>query len=57
MRGCRGRDRMVVGFTTTCVSSAYHHTSCVFEPHSLRGVLDNVAKINQDQRQFLTVLI
>jgi hypothetical protein len=31
---------MVVGFTTTCVSSAYHHTSCVFEPHSLRGVLD-----------------
>jgi len=23
--GCRGRDRMVVGFTTTCVISAYHH--------------------------------
>jgi hypothetical protein len=23
--GCRGRDRMVVGFTTTCVISAFHH--------------------------------
>ena len=21
----RGRDRMVVGFTITCVTSAYHH--------------------------------
>jgi len=25
MRGCRGRDHMVVGFTTTCAISAYHH--------------------------------
>jgi hypothetical protein len=24
-RGCRSHDRMVVGFTTTCVISAYHH--------------------------------
>jgi len=23
--GRRGRDHMVVGFTTTCVISAYHH--------------------------------
>jgi hypothetical protein len=23
--GRRGRDRMVVGFTTTCTISAYHH--------------------------------
>ena len=23
--GRRGRDRMVVGFTTTCAVSAYHH--------------------------------
>ena len=23
--GRRGRDRMVVGFTTTCAISAYHH--------------------------------
>jgi len=36
----RGRDRMVVGFTTTCAISAYHHLSCEFEPRSLRGVLD-----------------
>ena len=34
-RGC-----MVVGFTTTCVISAYHHKSCEFEPHSWRGILD-----------------
>ena len=25
LRGCRGRDRMVVGFTTTCAISAYHY--------------------------------
>jgi len=24
-RGRRGRDRMVVGFTTTCAISAYHN--------------------------------
>jgi hypothetical protein len=24
-RGRRGRDRMVVGFTTTCAIGAYHH--------------------------------
>jgi len=24
-RGCRGRDRMVAGFTATCAISAYHH--------------------------------
>jgi hypothetical protein len=24
-RGHRDRDRMVVGFTTTCAISAYHH--------------------------------
>ena len=24
-RGRRGSDRMVVGFTTTCAISAYHH--------------------------------
>jgi len=24
-RGCRDRDRMVVGFTTSCAKSAYHH--------------------------------
>jgi len=25
LRGHHGRDRMVVGFTTTCATSAYHH--------------------------------
>jgi hypothetical protein len=24
-QGHRGRDRMIVGFTTTCAISAYHH--------------------------------
>ena len=33
-RGCRGRDRMPVGFTTTCAISANHHWSCEFESHS-----------------------
>jgi len=38
--GRRGRDRMVVGFTTTCTVSTYHHWSCEFESRSWRGVLD-----------------
>ena len=25
IESCRGRDRMVVGFITTCATSAYHH--------------------------------
>jgi len=25
IRGRRGRDRMVIRFTTTCAISAYHH--------------------------------
>jgi hypothetical protein len=29
--GRRSRDWMVVGFTTTCAISAYHHQSCEFE--------------------------
>ena len=32
--GRRGRDRMVVGFTTTFAISAYHNSSCEFEPYS-----------------------
>jgi hypothetical protein len=38
-RGRRDRGRMVVGFTTTCAISVYHHLSCEFEPRSWRGVL------------------
>jgi hypothetical protein len=34
----RGRDRMVVGFTTTVVISAFHHWCCEFESRSGRGV-------------------
>ena len=40
IRGLRGRDRMVIGFTTTCAISAYHHQSCGFEPRTWRGVHD-----------------
>ena len=36
----RGRGRMVVGFTTTCAISAYHHLNCECEPCSWGGVLD-----------------
>ena len=37
--GRRGRDRMVVGFTTTCAISAYHHQIFRIKPLSWRGVL------------------
>ena len=30
-RGCRGRDSMVFGFTTTYAITVYHHKSCDFE--------------------------
>jgi hypothetical protein len=38
--GRRGRDRMVVGFTTNCATSVHHHLSCEFEIRSWRRVLD-----------------
>ena len=34
---------MVVGITTICPISAYHHYSCEFEFRSLRDVLDIVS--------------
>ena len=37
--GRRGRDRIVVSFTTTGAISAYHHESGENEPLSWRGVL------------------
>jgi hypothetical protein len=40
MRGRRGRDRMLVGFTTICAVSSYNHQSGDFEPRSWREVLD-----------------
>ena len=36
----RGRDCMVVGFTTTFATSVYHHERCGFEYRSWRGVFD-----------------
>jgi hypothetical protein len=58
-RGRRGRDRMVVGFTTTYAISAYHHECCEFESRSERGVQHYVIKFFSDLRQaggFLRVL-
>jgi len=40
MRGRRGRDRMVVGFTNTSAICAYHHWCCEFESRWGRGVQD-----------------
>ena len=40
--GCRNHDRMVVGFITTCASSAYQHSSCEFESCSWRSLLDTI---------------
>ena len=40
IRGHHCRDRIVVGFTTICASSAYHHKRCEFESSSWWGVLD-----------------
>ena len=38
--GRRGRDRMVVGFTSPCEISVCHHLSCEYKPCSWRGVVD-----------------
>jgi hypothetical protein len=40
IRGGRGRDRIVVRFTTTSAISTYHHLRCKFESRSWRDVLD-----------------
>jgi hypothetical protein len=57
--GRRGRDRMVVGFTTTNAIGAYHHWCCKFDSCSRRGVQHYVIKFVSDLRQgggFLHVL-
>ena len=43
--GRRGRDRMVVGVTTSNTISGYHHWCCEFESPSARGVKHYVIKI------------
>jgi hypothetical protein len=50
-RGRRGRDHMVVGFTTTYAISAYHYWCCEFESRSGRGVQHYVIKFVSDLRQ------
>jgi len=58
-RDRRGRDRMVVGWTTTCAINAYHHWYCEFEIRSGRGVQHYVINLVRDLRQvggFLRVL-
>ena len=59
LRGRRGRDRKIVGFTTTYAISAYPHRCCEFESRSGRGVQHYVIKFVSDLRQvggFLRVL-
>jgi len=41
-RDRRVRDCRVVGFTTACVISAYHHWSCEFEPRSWLSTRYNI---------------
>ena len=58
-RGRRGRECMVVGFTTTYKISAYHNWCCEFESRSGRGVQYYVIKFVSDLQQvggFLWVL-
>ena len=50
-RGRRGRDHMVVGFTTTYTIIAYHYWCCQFESRSGRGVQHYVIKFVSDLRQ------
>jgi hypothetical protein len=44
LRGRRGRDRIVVGFTATYGIIAYHHWCCEFEYRSGRGLQHYVIK-------------
>jgi hypothetical protein len=62
MRQCsRGRDRMVVGSTTSYAINAYHHKSCEFEFRSAKvySIQQYVIQFVSDLRQvggFLWVL-
>jgi hypothetical protein len=51
VRGCRGRNRIVVGFTTTCAISAYHHWCCELESRLERGLQYYVIKFASDLKQ------
>jgi hypothetical protein len=60
--GHRGRDRKVVGFTTTYSISAYHHWCCEFKS---RGTLGSVASLlaatlhqgNRDRNHKLWIIV
>ena len=58
--GRRGRDRMVVGFTTTffCTYAigAYYHWCCEIESRSGRAVQHYVIKFVNDWRQVVGLL-
>jgi hypothetical protein len=59
VRGRRGHDCVVVGFTTIYAISAYHHWCCEFESRPGRGVKHYVIKFVSDLWQvsgFLRVL-
>jgi len=47
-RGRRGRDRMIVGFTTTYAITAYYHWCCEFESRSGWGVQHYMIKFDSD---------
>jgi hypothetical protein len=49
--GRRGRNRMVIGFTTTYAISAYHHWCCEFESRSEWGAQHYVIKFVSKLRQ------
>jgi hypothetical protein len=57
MRGHRGRDRMVVRFTTTYAISSYHQCCCEFESRTGRGVQHYVIKFVSDLRQVCGFLL
>jgi hypothetical protein len=49
--GCHGRNRMVIGFTTTYAISVYYHWCCEFDSWSGWGVQHYVIKFVSDLRQ------
>jgi len=56
LRGHRGRDHMVVGFTTTYVIGAYHHWCCEFESRS--GLwFSPVSSTNKTDRHDITEIL
>ena len=56
IRGCLGRDLMVVALTTTCAISAHQHRYCELESRPGRGVQCYVIKFVNDLRQVGGVL-